>query len=133
VRLSTLPATNIPSQEFLSNGLYLLYSIFFDFLHNDRYDFPPAFLVCRWYPELSSSPHTGCTGSLRIDKICSSSSQINRYLQMILCHLNNIIYQTCPLTNSLHNIGDFRIVLRKRFLDNWSVPSSPGFLRLHTG
>ena len=28
MRLSTLPAINIPSQEFLSNGLYLLYLIF---------------------------------------------------------------------------------------------------------
>lgn len=56
MRLSTLPAINIPSQEFLSNGSYLRIQLFFDspFFLIQLY-FSPAFLVCRWYPELFSS------------------------------------------------------------------------------
>ena len=68
------------------------YSIIFDSLQTVQLYFPPAFLVCRWYPELFSSllqfPFSrhcfyGCPGSLFIESICSSSSII-RILQIYL-------------------------------------------------
>jgi hypothetical protein len=31
--------------------------------------FPPAFLVCRWYPEFFSSPRSGCADSLFTEKV----------------------------------------------------------------
>ena len=55
VRL-VLPAINIPSQEFLSNGAYLRIQLFFfERLDTVSVNFSPAFLVCRRYPELISS------------------------------------------------------------------------------
>ena len=48
--------SNIPSQEFLSNGLYLRVQLFLIHCRSLLLYFPPAFLVCRWYPEFFSSP-----------------------------------------------------------------------------
>jgi hypothetical protein len=62
--------------------------------------FPPAFLVCRWYPEFFSSPYSGCTDSLFTEKICSSSDQTIRILQIYyLLQYDYYNYQTVIQTS----------------------------------
>ena len=114
------PATNIPSQEFLSNGSYLLIQFFFRYLPGFSHAFPPAFLVCRRYPELPSSPDgmywsTYCGSALRVS---SKTPDHHRFIYLLPSSKNLHKSRSISLQNlPLHELSAKSDACRSGFID----------------